>query len=283
MKALAERRAGKRSVKASTSQVEANVFHLEVEPKFGSMAYKKQLADRIQEKSGWDAPVFFVSIIVEVGAAWDANIEDKRKTGKAEGEMRRKEKRWKDEVGTSTPAPAPPPASVPESEIKETEKPVRKSPRWILGRDVDQLVFPKVMAEKFWNQPVQGFINGDLFGSMRRNIQEAILLRSKRKRILRKGPSNMLGILFGEEKGESKADVFAAVVDVVEEESQEASLVSTYRSSKNPLEGFWVRACNECEVELLGAGDSMKALLDSGSEVNLMSRELYEDGGWLID
>ncbi|CAM6090631.1 unnamed protein product [Calypogeia fissa] len=93
----------------------------------------------------------------------------------------------------------------------------------------------------------------------------------------------MLGILFGEEEGESKADVFAAAVDVVEEESREASLVLTYRSSNNPLEGFWARACSECEVKLLGARDSVKALLDSGSEVNLMSRELYEDGGWLID
>ncbi|CAM6126626.1 unnamed protein product [Calypogeia fissa] len=197
--------------------------------------------------------------------------------------MRRKEKRRKDEMGTSTPAPAPPPASVPESKMEETEKPVRKSLGWILGRDVDQLVFPEVMAEKFWNQLVQGFTNGDLFGSMRRDIQEAILLRSKRKRILREGSSNMLGILFGEEEGESKANVFAAAVDAIEEESQEASLVSTYRSSRNPLEGFWAKACNEYEVELLGAGDSVKALLDLGSEVNLMSRELYEDGGWLID
>ncbi|CAM6105451.1 unnamed protein product [Calypogeia fissa] len=118
---------------------------------------------------------------------------------------------------------------------------------------------------------------------MRKDIQEAILLRSKRKRILREGPNNMLGILFGEEEGESKANVFAGVVDAVEEESREASLVSTYRSSRNSLEGFWARACSECEVELLGAGDSVKALINSRSEVNLMSRELYEDGGWLID
>ncbi|CAM6101892.1 unnamed protein product [Calypogeia fissa] len=222
MKALAERRAGKRPAEASTSQAEANMFHLEVEPEFGSMEYKKQLADRIREKSGWDAPVLLSSITVEVGAAWDANVEDKRKSGEAEGETRRKEKRRKDEMETSTPAPAPPPASVPESEMEETKKPVRKSPGWILERDVDQVVFPEVMAEKFWNQPVEGFTNGDLFGSMRRDIQEAILLRSKRKWILREEPSNMLGILFGEEEGESKADVFATAVDVVEEESCEA-------------------------------------------------------------
>ncbi|CAM6105452.1 unnamed protein product [Calypogeia fissa] len=153
MKALAERRAGKRpAAEASTSQAEAN--DLEVEPEFGSLAYKRQLVDKIWEKSGWDALMLLSSITVEVGVAWDANVDDKRKSGEAKWEMRRKEKRRKEELGTSTPAPVPPPASVPESEMEETEKPVRKSLGWILERDVDQSVFPEVMAEKFWNQPV---------------------------------------------------------------------------------------------------------------------------------
>ncbi|CAM6097832.1 unnamed protein product [Calypogeia fissa] len=89
---------------------------------------------------------------------------------------------------------------------------------------------------------------------MRRDIQEAILLRSKRKWILKEGPSNLLGILFGEEDGEeSKANIFATEVEVCEEKLQETSLVSSYRSSKNRLDGFWARACSECKVELLGA------------------------------
>ncbi|CAM6128800.1 unnamed protein product [Calypogeia fissa] len=70
---------------------------------------------------------------------------------------------------------------------------------------------------------------------------------------------------------------------VGEEELQETNLVSSYRSNKNCLDGFWARACSECEVELLGAKDMVKALIDFGSEVNLMSREVYEEGGWLID
>ncbi|CAM6128241.1 unnamed protein product [Calypogeia fissa] len=120
---------------------------------------------------------------------------------------------------------------------------------------------------------------------MRRDIQEAILLRSRRKWILKEGPSNLLGILFGEEDDEeSKANIFATEVEVCEsEELQETSLVSSYRSSKNRLDGFWARACSECEVELLGAEDMVKALVDSGSEVNLISKEVYEEGGWLID
>ncbi|CAM6121402.1 unnamed protein product [Calypogeia fissa] len=48
MKALAERRAGKRSVEASTSYEEVNVYNLEAEePEVGLVTFKKQLADKV--------------------------------------------------------------------------------------------------------------------------------------------------------------------------------------------------------------------------------------------
>ncbi|CAM6082167.1 unnamed protein product [Calypogeia fissa] len=239
MKALAARRAGKRSVDEAFAN--ANIFHFEADPVEIFLVFKKQLADKVREKTGWDVPVLISSITVEVGAACEANVDDKRKRDEAaDEESRKKERRRRDEAGPSATTPVPPPAPKPMLDSEDLEKPPKKSPGWILGRDVDQVVFPEVMAEKFWNQPVQGFTNGDLFGSMRRDIQEAILLRSKRKWIPKEGPSNLLGILFGEEDGEeSKANIFATEVEVCEEELQETSLVSSYRSSKNCLDGFW--------------------------------------------
>ncbi|CAM6083453.1 unnamed protein product [Calypogeia fissa] len=78
MKALAERRARKRSVEASTSHLEANVYHLEAdEPEVGSMAFKRQLADKVHEKTGLNILVLISSIIVEVSTAWEANVDDK--------------------------------------------------------------------------------------------------------------------------------------------------------------------------------------------------------------
>ncbi|CAM6097340.1 unnamed protein product [Calypogeia fissa] len=290
MKALAERRASKRSADEASScfadaSADANVFHFEADPMESLLVFKKQLADKVREKTGWDVPVLISSITVEVDAAWKANVDDKRKGDEAvDEEPRKKERQRRDDAGPSAAAPVPPLAPKPVLDSEDLEKPTKNSPRWILGRDVDQVIFPEVMAKKFSNLPVQGFTNGDLFGSMRRDIQEAILLRSKRKWILKEGPSNLLGILFGEEDGEeSKANIFATKVEVCEEELQETSLVSSYRSSKNCLDGFWARACSECEVELLGAEDMVKALIDSGSEMNLMSKEVYEEGGWLID
>ncbi|CAM6098717.1 unnamed protein product [Calypogeia fissa] len=122
---------------------------------------------------------------------------------------------------------------------------------------------------------------------MRRDIQEAILVRSKRKRILKEGPNTMLGNLFEEEDGE-EANIFVAEATEAEakvatKEIQEVRAFPAYRSDRHRLNGYWARACSECEVEILGLEDTVKALIDSGSEVNLMSREVYEEGGWMID
>ncbi|CAM6089893.1 unnamed protein product [Calypogeia fissa] len=102
---------------------------------------------------------------------------------------------------------------------------------WILEREVNQAVFLELIAD----QPVQGFTNGDFFGSMRRDIQEAILLRSERKRILKEGPSNtLLGNLFEEEEGEEAniyvVEVTKAEAEVATEEMHaQARLFSAYR------------------------------------------------------
>ncbi|CAM6102820.1 unnamed protein product [Calypogeia fissa] len=93
MKALAERRVGKRSVEASTSHAEANVYHLEEDkPEVGSMAFKRQLANKVCERIEWDVLVLISSIIVDVGVASEANVDDKQKEreigGNREGRIR---------------------------------------------------------------------------------------------------------------------------------------------------------------------------------------------------
>ncbi|CAM6097342.1 unnamed protein product [Calypogeia fissa] len=70
MNALAERRAGKRSAdEASSSFADANVFHFEADPVESLLVFKKQLVDKVREKTGWDVPVLISSITMEVGVA----------------------------------------------------------------------------------------------------------------------------------------------------------------------------------------------------------------------
>jgi hypothetical protein len=46
---------------------------------------------------------------------------------------------------------------------------------------------------------------------------------------------------------------------------------------------FWARATTETKVKLGGLNDSILALVDHGSEINIMSRDVYEKGKWPID
>ena len=46
---------------------------------------------------------------------------------------------------------------------------------------------------------------------------------------------------------------------------------------------FWARATTETRVKLGGLEESFLALVDHGSEINIMSRKIYERGNWPID
>jgi hypothetical protein len=47
---------------------------------------------------------------------------------------------------------------------------------------------------------------------------------------------------------------------------------------------YWMRSCSQCSVELEGLpGKKFTALLDSGAEVNLMSRRVYEMNYWPME
>lgn len=46
---------------------------------------------------------------------------------------------------------------------------------------------------------------------------------------------------------------------------------------------FWARATTETRVKLGDLDESFLALVDHGSEINIMSRKIYEKGGWPID
>ena len=229
-------------------------------------AGKKKLADHIRQQTGWNDPVLIAPITAEVGATWEARVDDKRKTPPSDaprGKMPRREV-----------------ADSPMEEEKKEEKPIKKGPGWILGRDVEQSVEPEKIADKFWRQEARGFTNEEFFGSLRRDIQEAILTRSKKKRFYKEGPHALAGGMEdfdNEEKVESTVWAIQAEATKVEVDSFHA------KSLVKEMEAYWARACNEVEVELIGIKGPIKALIDSGSEINLMSRELYNQGRWKVD
>ena len=62
-----------------------------------------------------------------------------------------------------------------------------------------------------------------------------------------------------------------------------SSLGREYGEKPEFVQPFWARATTETRVKLGGYDDPVLALVDHGSEINIMSRHVYEKGKWPID
>jgi hypothetical protein len=94
MKILLEKHLGKKDVDTCVTEFETNVYNLVGEKQISidlDEVQKKRLAEQVRQKSGWNDPVVITTIIAEVGAAWEAKIEDKRKEDSS-GESQAREK-----------------------------------------------------------------------------------------------------------------------------------------------------------------------------------------------
>jgi hypothetical protein len=129
---------------------------------------------------------------------------------------------------------------------------------------------------------------GDLFGSLRLDLQNKILERAKRKRIYKEGPHALSTNLLSckkrsddeeEEEEEPMGNVYCATL-----EANVALHSSDFIDfKKEAVTPYWARGCPQIEIQLLGAKGGIRALLDTGSELNLMSKETYLRGQWMID
>ena len=312
MKVLVEQKMREKVAKVATTYCDPNVFCFQVSQQSFSIEHfddieKKRIAAMVRKKSGWEDPVLVNSITAQVGAAWNASIDDKRRhEGDAlmeeaqgrdkqqRGDLRarvtrqdkRKEVRFEDSSGASQETTQ----GTPQDPVQH-KKPAKKGPGYLLAREVETSIEGEEIAEKFWQQEARGFTNGDLFGSLRLELQNKVLERARRKRIYKEGPSNQrlsyeegfAGEEDGSHKDGSVGDVFCASVG---KRTQQAS-VNFHEMNSIPSIGathpHWAKACPEIEVQLVGAKGSIRALLDSGSELNLMSKETYEKGQWMVD
>ncbi|CAM6082359.1 unnamed protein product [Calypogeia fissa] len=157
MKALVEKRI-KEQEDASAAFAEANVYSLEEQRQEEGLseAQKKRLAEEMQQRTGWDDPIYISPITAGVRAMWDTQVYANRRARpkynrnkeRDEESSARKEVRFKVDTNTSNP---------PKEEEKAKELPGKKGPGWVLGCEVEQAVEPLGIANKFWKQEVRGF------------------------------------------------------------------------------------------------------------------------------
>ena len=153
------------------------------------------------------------------------------------------------------------------------------------------------IAAKFWKQKAKGFSNEKFFGGLRKDVQEAILSKVKKKRFYKEGPS-ALNFSHEDESDDDEGSTVCTIQKVqedakLEDDGEEIAAVydievedegkpSTFKVEETQ-ELFWAHVCSECKIEMEGVQGTLKALIDSGSEVNLMSKDLYDVGQWMMD
>jgi hypothetical protein len=310
MKVLLEKHLSKRQVDSSAAEFETNVYNLVGEKQISKdldEVQKKRLAEQIRRKSGWNDPVVITAITAEAGAAWEAKIEDKRKSDSlGEGQAKEKQPRVeterrqlrRKEVHFDTPMSQDPSSSNDQDSQmdsddraakKSSEKSTKKGPGWLLSRDVEMELDPQEIAKKFWRQEVKGFSNEEFFGSLRKDVQDLILSKAKKKRFYKEGPHSLelQGVndeddvsTYGLEIEDDKIDDEKMVAAVYDTTADEDDQFGGYDEAR---ESFWARGCSECEIEMEGIRYPVRALIDSGSEVNLMSKRIYQEGQWKVD
>jgi hypothetical protein len=85
MKVLVEQKLREKVVSVSTFYRDPSVYCLQISsqdlPSIENIGdvEKKRLAEIVRKKSGWDDPVLVFSITAQVGAAWNAAIDNKRR------------------------------------------------------------------------------------------------------------------------------------------------------------------------------------------------------------
>ncbi|CAM6091095.1 unnamed protein product [Calypogeia fissa] len=93
----------------------------------------------------------------------------------------------------------------------------------------------------------------------------------------------------GEEEKESEVEESymeeARVYELMAERRQDTRLEAyvNYTSMEEATDSHWARGCSETDVELVGVNGTIRALLDSVAEVNLMTKEVYDKGKWAVD
>jgi hypothetical protein len=157
-----------------------------------------------------------------------------------------------------------------------------KAPAYKLQLDIEVATdLKKVLEESILNGKVE-FTLGEVLGIAKREFHEVIIdIIKKKKQSLGDAASSKTQSMKMEE-GEEDEDVTkhlyggVAKVGLIGEDGE-------IQASSHYSRSHWATATTETLVKLGNLEEPVVALVDHSSEINLMSKKLYEQGQWPID
>ncbi|KAL3678944.1 hypothetical protein R1sor_021900 [Riccia sorocarpa] len=139
----------------------------------------------------------------------------------------------------------------------------------------------------------------EILGIAKREFHELIIdiIKRKRQTLSEQAVTQMLDVVDGVVEVTRDAEVFANGVDDAEYEYEALvagpmlgvhAMEDDDDRARPPLDSeyqkeHWARATGEVKIRLAGLAELVTALVDHGSEINIISRDVYERGQWPIE
>ncbi|KAL3702259.1 hypothetical protein R1sor_020281 [Riccia sorocarpa] len=287
-----------------------------------SMEELRRGAQAFRRTTGWEDPVDLTSVQAYLNTGkhvhWadDAIVEEKRRrdatdldTGVPEGIAPRVTRRRAGELESGTPSTSrnPPPAPGPmEGVQKSAEKPAGrratpqekgKAPAYKLKSDIESAVDIRSIFENQILNAKFEFTLRDLLGIAKKKLHDLLIdvVKRKRQALSEETTSQMIGAA---DEDFGLGEVFSSEVADCESEFEHVALVAPSAADIDDLEedemlnhtpdshfteSHWARATTQTKVKLEGLAEPIMALVDHGSEINIMTREVWERGQWPIE
>jgi len=266
----------------------------------------KRGAEMIRQRTGWEDPVAAGCIqayLQEVRHvhSHDAFVEAKRGRDELSGAdtedssrpiRTRKKVSFVPEMETET---IPIPIDLAKPKEKESELKVKsKTPNYKLQSDIESTTnLKEILEERILDSKIE-FSLREVLGIAKRDFHELIIDVIKRKRQMTVDVvmTKALDTKLSKEEDEELAQVFAHQIDPPQQIAK-VSMATEHicndcreeeeATSKRFAIKHWARACPETEIYLGEMSSPVLALVDSGSEINIISSKIYEKEQWPID
>lgn len=185
---------------------------------------------------------------------------------------------------------------------KKSVKEKGKGPAYKLQSDIEAATDLKAVLEERVLDAEVKFSLRQIFGIAKKEFHDIIIDIVKRKRQLTEDTAEALAHALGAELTEDATKVIARAFGAERREDDGANCCQQAHEKKNSrvrieeeedeesdvnpshyTRDHWARATGEVMIKLDGLDEPVVALIDHGSEINLMSKNIYYKGRWPID
>ncbi|KAL3692364.1 hypothetical protein R1sor_006015 [Riccia sorocarpa] len=288
-----------------------------------SMEELRRAAEIIRRATGWedvvDAGSLHTFLEAKKSVSWDdALVEEKRRRDAvdldARGPEPRVTRKRAGELGSDAPSSsqAPPPAPGPMEGVQRDVPAVGrgkgqraapqekgKAPAYKLAVDIETSTDLKTILEQRILDARVEFSLKEILGIAKREFHELIIdiIKRKRQTLSEQAVTQMLDVVDGIAEVTRDVEVFANGVDDAEYEYEALvagpmlgvhAMEDDDDRARPPLDSeyqkeHWARATGEVKIRLAGLAEPVTALVDHGSEINIISRDVYERCQWHIE